>query len=214
MKEKFIPAFDFHFLTKLFDLFISTVIPENRIKGELIDFMNIREGHKILDFGCGTGTLLLMGKQKHPEAHFEGIDIDPKILKIAEGKIQKENLDILLTEYDGGELPLENNSINKVMTSMMMHHLSTDKKLIAMGEIFRILVTGGEIFIADFGKQKNPFIALIGKIALKFEPEVEANFKGRLPQLLSDTGFRNVQTLKAYNTRSGTICIYTGEKQI
>ncbi|MGA7721989.1 MAG: class I SAM-dependent methyltransferase [Ignavibacteriaceae bacterium] len=211
MKEKFIPAFDFHFLTKLFDLFISTVIPENRIKGELIDFMNIREGHKILDFGCGTGTLLLMGKQKHPEAHFEGIDIDPKILKIAEGKIQKENLDIPLTEYDGGELPRENSSINKVMNSLMMHHLSTDKKLTAMREIFRALVVGGEIYIADFGKQENLVISLIDKIVNKSEQQVVVNFNGSIPQLLADAGFRNVQTLKKYNTRSGTICIYSGE---
>ena len=47
MKEKFIPAFDFPFLTKSFDSFISFIIPETRIKGELIDFMNIKVGEKM-----------------------------------------------------------------------------------------------------------------------------------------------------------------------
>ena len=64
MKEKFIPAFDFNFLTKSFDLFISIVIPEKRIKGELIDLMDIKEEDKILDFGCGTGTLLILGEKE------------------------------------------------------------------------------------------------------------------------------------------------------
>jgi SAM-dependent methyltransferase len=119
-----------------------------------------------------------------------------------------------LTEYDGGELSLENNSINTVMTSLMMHHLSTDKKLQAMWEIFRVLTTGGKLYIADFGKQENPIFILIGNIAKKFEPELEANFDGRIPQLLTGAGFKNVQTLKTYNTKSGTICIYSGEKVI
>lgn len=108
--------------------------------------------------------------------------------------------------------PQNDNSINKAMTSLMMHHLSTDKKLIAMREIFRVLTTGGKFFIADFGKQKNLIFALVGNIAAKFEPEVEANFKGLLPDLMTNAGFKNVQTLKKYNTKVGTICIYSGEK--
>jgi ubiquinone/menaquinone biosynthesis C-methylase UbiE len=214
MKEKFIPALDFPLLTKLFDSFISFAIPERRIKGDLMDFMNITEEDKILDFGCGTGTLLILGKQKHPEAHFEGIDIDPKILEIAKRKIEKQKLDISVVEYDGGKLPQGNNSINKAMTSLMMHHLSTDKKLKAMQEIFRVLVTGGEFYIADFGMQKNPIFILIGNIAAKFEPELKANFTGCLPKLLADAGFKNVQTLNTYNTKLGTICIYSGQKVV
>lgn len=212
MKEKFIPALDFHFLTKLFDSFIALTTPEKRIKEDLIDFMNIKEEDKIIDFGCGTGTLLIMGKRKYPKAHFEGIDIDPKILAIAKSKIEKQKIDISLVEYDGGKLPQDNNSINKAMTSLMMHHLSTDKKMKAMQEIFRILTIGGTLHIADFGKQKNPVFILIGNIAAKFEPEVESNFKGLLPELMTNAGFKNVQTLKTYNTKLGTICIYSGEK--
>ena len=93
-----------------------------------------------------------------------------------------------------------------------MHHLSTDKKLIAMREIFRVLTTGGKFFIADFGKQKNLIFALVGNIAAKFEPEVGTEFKGLLPDLMTNAGFKNVQTLKNYNTKVGTICIYSGEK--
>jgi ubiquinone/menaquinone biosynthesis C-methylase UbiE len=213
MKEKFIPAFDFQFLTKLFDSFITFTIPEKRIKEELIDLMNIREEDRILDFGCGTGTLLMLGKQKHPEAYFEGIDIDPKILAIAKSKIDKQKIDVTLIEYDGGSLPQDNNSIDKAMTSLMMHHLTTDKKSKALEEIFRVLVMGGTLHIADFGKQKNPIFVFIGNIAAKFEQEVEANFKGLLPELMTNAGFKNVQTLKTYNTKLGTICNYSGEKR-
>jgi ubiquinone/menaquinone biosynthesis C-methylase UbiE len=212
MKEKFRPAFDVPILTKFFDSFIALAIPEKRIKEDLIELMNIREEDNILDFGCGTGTLLILAKQKHPKALFEGIDIDPKVLAIAKSKIERLMLDISLIEYDGGKLPQNDNSINKAMTSLMMHHLSTDKKLIAMREIFRVLTTGGKLYIADFGKQENLIFALVGNIAAKFEPEVEANFKGLLPDLMTDAGFKNVQTLKKYNTKIGTICIYSGEK--
>jgi ubiquinone/menaquinone biosynthesis C-methylase UbiE len=210
MKEQFIPAFDFNAFTKFFDSFISHSIPEKQIKEELISLMNIREEDNVLDFGCGTGTLLIIGKQRHPKAHFEGIDIDPRVLSLAKKKIEGENLDISLIEYDGGCLPQKSNSVDKAMSSLMMHHLKTDKKLKAMQEIYRILAPGGEFYLADFGKQENPIFALIGYIASKFESEVEANFKGRLPELMGTAGFKNVHTVRTYNTRLGTICIYSG----
>ena len=212
MKEKFRPAFDLPFLTDLFDTFISCVIPESKIKGDLIDSMNISDDEKILDFGCGTGTLLILGKQKNPNAHFVGVDIDPRILTIAQRKIERQKLDISLIEYDGGELPQKANSVDKVMTSLMMHHLTTEKKKKAIKEIFRILVKGGKLYVADFGKQKNPVFNLIGNITAKFQEEVDANFKGLLPDLMTTAGFYNVQTLKTYNTKVGTIYIYSGDK--
>jgi ubiquinone/menaquinone biosynthesis C-methylase UbiE len=98
------------------------------------------------------------------------------------------------------------------MSSLMMHHLTTDKKIMAMKEIYRILVSGGTLHIADFGKQKNLIFILIGNVAGKFEQEVEANFKGLLPELMTQAGFVNVLTIKTYNTKLGTICIYSGEK--
>lgn len=212
MKDKYIPAFDFHLLSNLFDSFISRAIPEIRIKSDLISSMNIADNDSILDFGCGTGTLLILGKQKHPNAFFEGIDIDPKIIAIAKSKIEDQKLDISLIEYDGGTLPQNDSTFTKVMTSLMMHHLTTDKKRKAIQEIHRILAKDGKFYLADFGRQLNPLFALIGNIASKFEPEVEANFKGLLPDLMRDAGFQDVQTLKRYNTKVGTIYIYASEK--
>ena len=105
MKEKFVPALDFPFLTKSFDLFLTLAMPEKKIKGDLIGLMGIKGGEAILDFGCGTGNLLILGKEKYPEARFEGLDIDPKVLAIARRKIAGRKLNISLTEYDGGTLP-------------------------------------------------------------------------------------------------------------
>ena len=96
----------------------------------------------------------------------------------------------------------------------MMHHLTTDKKLVAMREIFRILVEGGTFYLCDFGKQENPIFILIGNIAAKFETAVAANFRGLLPALMAEAGFRNVRMLRKYNTRMGTICIYAGDKDV
>jgi len=213
MKEKFIPALDFPFLTKWFDLFLTLALPEKRVKGDLIGLMGIKGGEAILDFGCGTGNLLVLGKEKHPEARFEGIDIDPKALAIAKSKIAGRKLDISLTEYDGGALPQAGNTFDKVMTSLAMHHLTTENKLVAMREIFRVLARGGTFYLCDFGRQENPIFILIGDIAAKFEPAVAANFKGLLPALMAEAGFGNVRMLRKYNTRSGTICIYAGDKE-
>jgi ubiquinone/menaquinone biosynthesis C-methylase UbiE len=212
MKENFIPAFNFPFLTKSFDVFLALTIPEKKIKENLIDLLNIKEGDKILDLGCGTGTLLILGKHKHPQAHFIGIDIDPKVLAIAKRKIAKKKIDISLLEYDGGNLPQHDNSIDKVMTSLMMHHLDRDKKLKALQEIVRILVPRGTLHIADFENKKNPVLVSLNESDRKNEQDIGISFKGLIPELMTLAGFINVKTVKTFTTRWGKICIYSGEK--
>ncbi len=51
--------------------------------------MRIEKGYRILDIGCGTGTLDIIIKKAYPDAEVVGIDGDPKILEIARSKIKK-----------------------------------------------------------------------------------------------------------------------------
>lgn len=57
-KEKaYIPALNFHWLTPFYDPVARWLTPETRFKRRMIEQAGISPGSRVLDVGCGTGTL-------------------------------------------------------------------------------------------------------------------------------------------------------------
>lgn len=209
--NKYISALKFDFLTKLYDPLIKIVIPENLFKNTLIEQANILSGHRVLDFGCGTGTLIIIAKNKHPESTIIGIDVDEKIIDIAKKKIARQRLNIEIDKYDGNALPYENESFDKVISSLVFHHLIGEQKGNILKEIYRILKPNGEIHIADFGRPRNRIMKLISYFLQLFEP-ITDNIKGLIPDYLKAAGFIAVGENKYFNTVFGTLSLYNARK--
>ncbi len=209
--NKYISALKFDFLTKLYDPLIKIVIPENLFKNTLIEQANILSGHRVLDFGCGTGTLIIMAKIKNPESAIIGIDVDEKIINIAKKKIARQRLNIEIDKYDGNALPYENESFDKVISSLVFHHLIGEQKGNILKEIYRILKPNGEIHIADFGRPRNRIMKLISYFLQLFEP-ITDNIKGLIPDYLKAAGFTDVGENKYFNTVFGTLSLYNARK--
>jgi ubiquinone/menaquinone biosynthesis C-methylase UbiE len=209
--KKYIPALRLKILTPLFDPFIRLLMRETALKSRLIAQLNLQDGDRVLDFGCGTGTLTIMMKKAKPGSVVTGIDVDPEVLEIARGKARRERADIGLVEYDGVALPFADGSIDKVVTSLVLHHLSTAQKLAAFGEIYRVLRQGGELHILDFGVQKSGTMKILARFAGQFEP-IEDNVRGRIPAFLSRAGFEKVQEKGTENTSLGSVSFYSAAR--
>lgn len=148
-EKRYIPALSFHLLTLLYDPLLKWVMREETFKRKLIQHVNIQPHMKVLDLGCGTGTLTVMLKHAHPEAHITGVDGDPEVLDIARKK--SEGVNIQWDEGLASSLPYPDSAFDRVVTSLVIHHLVTDDKREAFKEIFRVLKPRGELYILDFG---------------------------------------------------------------
>lgn len=207
----FIPALRLRLLTSLYDIFLRVVMKETKIKSRLIAQLNPKDNEKILDFGCGTGTLTLMIKIAGPGCEVYGIDIDPEVLAIAGKKAVHDNGDIHLILYNGMTLPFDGDRFDKVVTSLVVHHLSTEAKPRLFRELYRVLKKGGELHILDFGIQRSLYAKLLSSV-LKFLEPIEDNILGKIPEYLKLPGFEDIEEVQYENTLIGTLSFYRAKK--
>jgi ubiquinone/menaquinone biosynthesis C-methylase UbiE len=209
--DKYIPAFGHHMLTPLYDVAIKWLMPEDRFKRDLIRQAAIERGHRVLDLGCGTGTLTILTKQLHPESDVVGLDGDPKVLEIARAKAQKAGVEIAFQEGMAFQLPYPDGSFDRVLCSLVLHHLSTENKQQALKEVHRVLRAGGGLHVADFGKPGN-FAAFLISLMIRLFESVSDNIKGLLPEMFAQAGFSQVEEMAQYMTIAGTLAVYKARK--
>ena len=122
----------------------------DRARQDLIEQANIDASHKILDVGCGTGTLAVQLKQLYPAAQVVGLDPDPKALRRAKAKTQRAAVSVALDQGYADELPYETGSFDRVFSSFMFHHLEERERERALKEVLRVLRPGGSFHLVDF----------------------------------------------------------------
>lgn len=202
MNKEYIPAANFDFLTPFYDFFVELLGYGKAQRIKVIELLNLKTGDNLLDIGCGTGTLLVLAKQKNPEIKMTGVDIDPNVLKIARKKSQKTNFEIEFIESSSAKLPFENVTFNKVVSSLVFHHLPTEVKEQTIKEVYRVLKKDGKFLLADFGKKDGLVLAGLDFITKLFNlPEsktLQDNLEGKLPIFLNNSGFRVKEIAQPY----------------
>lgn len=215
-ETKFIPALGYEFLSDYYDLAIKVTMPEKKFRNRLIDFVDPKEKEKILEFGFGTAQNIIILKQRFPNCNIQGVDIDPKIKSIAEYKLKKTGIEAPLFLYDGNKLPFEDNSIDKVYSSLVFHQLDMITKLKCLLEINRILKPNGELIIGDWGKAKTKWMRLFFYLVQLLDgfKTTTDNVNGLMIKYITDAGFKNAREVDYINTSIGTYSYYKAEKII
>jgi len=213
-KKEFIPALGYDWLTSFYDLTIKLTMAEKKFRAKLIDQLDANDGEIILEFDFGTGENIILAHKRNDKAKLIGVDIDPKVRKIAEYKIQKLSLDITLDLYDGKTFPYADNSFDKVFSSLVFHQLDRETKLACLKEIRRVLKPNGQLSIADWGQAKSKAMRAAFYAVQIFNGfrTTNDNVHGLLPEFIERAGFRNVIETYFINTKIGTYSYYKATK--
>ena len=104
---------------------------------------------RVLDVGCGIGTILNYLQQKRADLTLKGVD---NSLKVISASRMYNNEKVKIINCDAEYLQFRDKSFDFVISSSFLHHIS--KPIIALKEMMRITKIGGKVVVRDLIRPK------------------------------------------------------------
>jgi len=103
---------------------------------------------RVLDLGCGNGTLSELILKRYPQAAVVGLDLTPKMLKAYEKKLAdyKDRYDLILGDYRFE--PIGNN-YDIILAGLTLHHLTWGERRDFYKMIYTVLNPHGSFISSD-----------------------------------------------------------------
>ena len=209
-ERHYLPAAGRHALLPFYDPF-TKVIGVDKTRRALLEQAELQPGHRVLDVGCGTGSLLVLIKRRHPEVDVVGLDPDPKALARAKRKAQRAAVTVRLDQGFADALPYDVSTFDRVFSSLMFHHLERDDKLKALSEIRRVLKPGGRFEMMDFAGRDHAGARRIHRWLHSHE-RFEDNSEKRVLELMTQAAFAEARAVKRGRMLFGGVVYYEARR--
>ena len=116
-----------------------------------------------------------------------GSDPDPLALDRAQRKAAGDGI-----RFERGyaqRLPYADGEFDRVLSSMMLHHLDGDAKTAAAAEVFRVLRPGGRLHLVDIGGDMTAHDGLSARL-IRRSPHAAGNLGDAIPATAECGGIR------------------------
>ena len=152
MTERYVPAAGRRAFTRLYDPVVALTMREQTFRERLRSqvLAGLQPGGAVADVGCGTGTTAIALASSG--AQVIGIDGDPEVLAIAHAKPGADA--VQWRKGTATALPIAGESADRVVMSLLLHHLGDEAKRTALAEAQRVLRAGGRLHVADWGRPR------------------------------------------------------------
>lgn len=214
--QDYVPPLGRHELTDQYDRAIALMTREKRWRSELIRRIPAQSGARIVDIGCGTGTLAIAIKQAFPDCEVIGIDPDRPALDLARGKAGAAGVTVRWEQAMGDRADDIVGSCDVILSSLVFHQCAVETKQAIALAMSRALIPGGLILVADYGLQRSLLMRTLFRQVQLLDgfDKTEPNAEGCMPAIFEAAGFADLTEAKIIQTPSGSISIYEGRKPV
>ena len=203
--RRYLPGMGRDWLLPLYDPFTRSIGIESAHR-KLADQAALESAERVLEIGCGTGNLALLVKRMRPQIDVVGLDPDPKALARAGRKARRAGLPLELDRGFADELPYPAGSFDRVLSSLMFHHLQADLRRASLRQVLRVLRPGGSLHLMDFGGDSHHLHGL-ARLA-RGSRTLEDNWDDRIPALMREAGFVDAAETGQLTRRIGRLTYY------
>jgi len=161
---------------------LTALLGAARVHRTLINQAALAPGQRVLEIGCGTGNLAIRLKRTHPDVEVIGSDPDP----LAIARAQRKASGIRFERAYAQRLPYPDGSFDRVLSSLMLHHLDEETKIATAAEIQRVLRPGGSLHIVDFTGETHGIHGMLARRI--FRSGHTADHHDGIPRLLNAAG--------------------------
>lgn len=187
MQKEYIRPLRFASSPWMYGIFLSLSRLGKKFKKTIFETIPLIGTEKVLDIGCGDGTLVFTALEKFPELDITGIDPDDFMIEACKKEAKERNFNTLFIRGYADVLPFEDNSVDGSYITLVLHHMGKEDKRKALQEVHRVLRKGGKLTIADFRKIPMPFIAHF--FVFEQYEHLRENFEGLVHILAKEIGF-------------------------
>jgi ubiquinone/menaquinone biosynthesis C-methylase UbiE len=181
-------AFSYDLLMK-----VVTLGREQDFRRAILDAAKVARGNRVLDIGCGTGTLALAAKERvGPEAQVNGIDPSDEMVARARAKAARKGLAVTFDIASAQKLPFSDGSFDVVLSSLMLHHLPDPVRKDAVSEVCRVLKPKGRFLVVELIQKPGLFSSLMPARLTHSHNHSHAFEDAK--RLMKDGGFREVDS--------------------
>lgn len=205
-----LPGLGHQSLTPFYDV-VTRLLGVGRLHRRLLATARLPADARVLEIGCGTGNLALRAARQHPATQVVGIDPDEAALARARRKAEGRGLDVRWDVGVAQDLPYEDGSFDRVLSSLMLHHLDGDDRVEALREVRRVLTADGVLHLMDLGGAGTPSGVVARRLAAS--RRFRDHHDGGLPRMFAEAGFTDVEEVTRPTSRLlGPLTVYRASR--
>ncbi len=114
----------------------------------MLGLMGDADRKRVLDLGCGSGTLLAMIEEEYPDAEIYGVDPSERMVEACLKRFENRS-NVHVSLGSATRIPVPGDYLHAVLSNLALHHVPPVERPACAAEISRVLKAGGRLILCD-----------------------------------------------------------------